>query len=112
MNTTKIIRNYKVGSLAKDSLRIFLSELKLEFEALFENPSNRKSNIKSIINHAGAVVIDTGKGNYRRAVNLIFKHFTLMQIQGREFNILINNFPVYKFPVVMNFIREKAIKIL
>ena len=103
----EIIRNYKAGSSARDSLRMFLSELKLEFEALFGKPSGRKSNIKSIINHAGAVVIDTGRGNYRRAVNLMLKHFTLMQLQGKEFNILIDNFPVYKFPVVMDFIRGR-----
>ena len=95
----------KAGSSSRASLRLFIEDLGLEFHSVFGKPSGRNSNVKAMLAKHGAVILNIGNGMHKNVVNLIHSFMKLLLMKGMNFNILLDNFPIHKYPDFMDILR-------
>ncbi len=102
----EIMNLYKAGSASRETLKRFLKDLCNEFEAVFGTISLRKkSSVRKILNDKGIVIFNAGNGVNEKSTELMINYLLMLQMQGFVFNILIDKFPVYKFPKFRELLR-------
>ena len=104
----EINRYYMSGSAESDSVRIFLNKLNRQAEAIYGKLTSRPCNIKRLLNQKGVIAIDVGTTGNDILLSLVINHLLLLQAQGREFAILIDNVPLSKDPKLSELTRCKA----
>lgn len=92
------------GSSETDAVRIFLSKLNRQFEAVFGKPLNNYSNIKRMLNRKGVIAINVGSGN-DLLLSLVINHLQLLQSQGKAFDIVLDDILIPKCKDIVNLIR-------
>jgi len=104
----EINRYYMSGSAESDSVRIFLNKLNRQAEAIYGKLTSRPCNVKRLLNQKGVIAIDVGTTGNDILLSLVINHLLLLQAQGREFAILIDNVPLSKDPKLSELTRCKA----
>lgn len=104
----EIDRYFMAGSGEVDSVRIFLNKLNRQIESLYGRPKGNNSNIKKMLNQKGVISIDVGGVNNDLLVGLILNHLMLLQSQGREFSILLDDIPISKFIKIRDLLRGRT----
>lgn len=104
----EIDRYYMAGSSEIDSVRIFLNKLNRQTEGIYGKPIGNNSNIKKMLNHKGVISIDVGGVNNDLLVELIINHLMLLQSQGREFSILIDDVSISKYLKIRDLLRGRT----
>jgi hypothetical protein len=104
----EINRYYMSGSAETASVRIFLNKLNRQAEGVYGRPSSKVCNIKKMLNYKGAIVIDAGNVNNDLFFSLIVNHLMLLQSQGRNFSILVDDIPLSRFPKVNELLRGRV----
>lgn len=99
------------GSSETDAVRIFLNRLNRQSENVYGKPKNNFSNIKRMMNYNGVVAIDVGTSSNDLLVSLIINHFLLLQSQGKEFVVLIDNIPVSRYSKLSELLRGQIFAI-
>ena len=94
------------GSSETDAVRIFLSRLNRQTEAIYGKPTNLFSNTKRMINQRGAITIDVGGSNNELLMSLLLNHLLLLQSQGRQFGIVFDEIPIAKFEKISDLLRS------
>ena len=115
----EIMNLYKAGSASRETLKRFLKDLCNEFEAVFGTFAvttsaaasrkislRKKSSVRKILNDKGIVILNAGSGIYEKCTDLMINYLLMLKMQGFAFNILIDNFPVYKFPKFRELLRD------
>ena len=95
----------RAGSSSRGSLALFLKEAGHEFKNVFGYPSSKKSNIKAVLRSKGAVIINAGDGLHEKAISLTLNHLKQLRMKGIGFNMLVDNFPLYKYPDFRDILR-------
>lgn len=103
----EIDRYYMAGSSETDAVRIFLNKLNRQAEGIYGKPSGRNSNIKKMLNQKGVISIDVGGVNNDLVVELVINHLMLLQSQGREFSILLDDIPISRFLKIRDLLRGR-----
>ena len=103
-----IDRYYMAGSSETDAVRIFLNKLNRQAEGIYGKPVGRNSNIKRMLNQKGVISIDVGGVNNDMVVDLVINHLMLLQSQGREFSILLDDIPISKFLKIRDLLRGRT----
>ncbi len=104
----EIDRYYMAGSSEIDAVRIFLNKLNRQAEGIYGRPANNTCNIKKMLNHKGVVAIDVGGVNNDLVLSLVISHLMLLQSQGRDFSILLDDIPLSRFPKVSDLLRGRT----
>ncbi|MDR0908311.1 MAG: hypothetical protein LBM77_00965 [Spirochaetaceae bacterium] len=102
---------YMSGSSELDSVRIFLNKLSRQAESVFGKPRATTCNIKKILNHHGVIAIDVGNVNNDLVFDLVVSHLMLLQSQGRNFSILLDELPLSRFSKARDLIRGRTYSI-
>ena len=61
-----------------------------------------------MLNQKGVIAIDVGGVNNELIVDLVINHLMLLQSQGREFSILIDDVPISKFLKLRDLLRGRT----
>ena len=93
------------GSSDTDAVRIFLNRLNRQSEAIYGKPLSRFSNTKSMLNQKGVIAIDVGNSGNELLVKLVLNHLLLLQGQGKEFAILLDNIPISRHEKISDLLR-------
>lgn len=93
------------GSSDTDAVRIFLNRLNRQSEAIYGKPLSRFSNTKSMLNQKGVIAIDVGNSWNELLVKLVLNHLLLLQGQGKEFAILLDNIPISRHEKISDLLR-------
>lgn len=104
----EIDRYYMAGASETDAVRIFLNKLNRQAEGIYGKPSGNNSNIKRMLNLKGVISIDVGSVNNELVVELVINHLMLLQSQGKDFSILIDDIPVSKFLKFRDLLRGRT----
>jgi len=104
----EINRYYMAGSSELDAVRIFLNRLNRQAEGIYGRPANNICNIKKMLNHQGVIAIDVGGVNNDLVFSLVIKHLMLLQSQGRNFSILLDDIPISRFPKASELLRGRT----
>ena len=104
----EIDRYYMSGSSETNAVRIFLNKMNRQTESLYGKPLSNKCNIKKMLNQKGVIAIDVGGVNNELIVDLVINHLMLLQSQGREFSILIDDVPISKFLKLRDLLRGRT----
>lgn len=104
----EIDRYYMAGSSELDAVRIFLNRLNRQAEGIYGRPSNNTCNIKKMLNFKGVIAIDVGGVNNDMFVSLVINHLMLLQSQGRNFSILLDDMPLSRFPKATDLLRGRT----
>ena len=104
----EIDRYYMAGSSELDSVRIFLNKLNRQTEGIYGKMTNNACNIKKMLNYKGAIAIDVGSVNNDLIFSLIMSHLMLLQSQGRNFSILLDDIPLSRFPKASDLLRGRT----
>lgn len=107
MEHKEIDRYYMAGSSETDAVRIFLNKLNRQAEGIYGRPTRNNSNIKRMLNQKGVISIDVGGVNNDLFVELVINHLMLLQSQGREFSILIDDIPISRFLKIRDLLRGR-----
>lgn len=108
MEYKEIERYYMAGSEETDAVRIFLNKLKRQTEGIYGKSRGNNSNIKRMLNQKGVIAFDVGGVNNDLLVELIMNHLMLLQSQGKEFSILIDDVPISKFLKIRDLLRGRT----
>lgn len=108
MEYKEIERYYMAGSKETDAVRIFLNKLNRQTEGIYGRSRGNNSNIKRMLNQKGVIAIDVGGVNNDLLVGLVMNHLMLLQSQGREFSILIDDVPISKFLKIRDLLRGRT----
>ena len=100
--------DYDAGSKARDSVRSFLDRLNTDFKSVFGEARPKRSNIRRTLNSKGIVMIDIGKCSAEIAVQLIMNYLLLLDKNNHNFNVIIDDLPIAKFPEFGDLIRGRA----
>lgn len=103
-----IDRYYMAGSSETDAVRIFLNKLNRQAEGIYGKSVGRNSNMKRMLNQKGVISIDVGGVNNDLIVDLVINHLMLLQSQGREFSILLDDIPISKFLKIRDLLRGRT----
>lgn len=93
------------GSSDTDAVRIFLNRLNRQSEAIYGKPLSNFSNIKRMLNQKGVVAIDVGSSGNELLVTLVLNHLLLLQGQGKEFAVLLDNIPISRHEKISDLLR-------
>lgn len=93
------------GSSDTDAVRIFLNRLNRQSESIYGKPLSNFSNIKRMLNQKGVVAIDVGSSGNELLVTLVLNHLSLLQGQGKEFAILLDNIPISRHKTICDILR-------
>ena len=93
------------GSSDTDAVRIFLNRLNRQSEAIYGKPLSNFSNTKKMLNQKGVIAIDVGSSGNELLVTLVLNHLLLLQGQGKEFAILLDNIPISKYEKISDLLR-------
>ena len=93
------------GSSDTDAVRIFLNRLNRQSEAIYGKPLSSFSNTKKMLNQKGVIAIDVGSSGNELLVTLVLNHLLLLQGQGKEFAILLDNIPISKHEKISDLLR-------
>ena len=104
----EIDRYYMAGSSETDAVRIFLNKLNRQAEGIYGRPTGRKSNIKRMLNQKGVISIDVGGVNNELIGELVINHLMLLQAQGKEFSILLDDVPISRFLKIRDLLRGRT----
>jgi hypothetical protein len=104
----EIDRCYTAGSSQLDAVRIFLNRLNRQAEGGFGKPSSSICNIRKTLNIKGVIAIDVGGANNDLVFSLVINHLMLLQSQGRNFSILLDDIPLSRFPKTNNLLRGRT----
>jgi len=104
----EIVRFYMAGSSELDAVRVFLNRLNRQVEGIYGRPSNNPCNIKRILNSKGVIAIDIGGVNNDLVFSLVINHLMLLQAQGRNFSILLDEIPLSRFPKASDLLRGRT----
>jgi len=104
----EIERYYMAGSSELDAVRIFLNKINRQAEGIYGRLTNNTCNIKKMLNHKGVVAIDVGGVNNDLIFSLITSHLMLLQSQGRDFSILLDDIPLSRFPKASDLLRGRT----
>ncbi len=104
----EIDRYYMAGAAETDAVRIFLNKLNRQAEGIYGKPTGRNCNIKRMLNLKGSIAIDVGGVNNNLLTELVINHLMLLQSQGREFSILIDDVPISKFLKARDLLRGRT----
>ena len=74
-----------------------MNKLNRQAEGIYGRPTGRKSNIKRMLNQKGVISIDVGGVNNELIGELVINHLMLLQAQGKEFSILLDDVPISRF---------------
>ncbi|MBQ7545195.1 MAG: hypothetical protein IJT02_09675 [Synergistaceae bacterium] len=102
------LEDYDAGSGARVSLRTFLTNLADDFRHVFGAKRAGRSSIVRTLNHNGAVMIDIGKGTAELAVKLLINYLLLLDKNHCNFNFIIDDFYIAKFPEISDIIRGRT----
>lgn len=103
-----IDRDYMAGSSELDAVRIFLNKLNRQAEAIYGKSTTKTCNIKKMLNFKGVIAIDVGGVNNDLFFSLVINHLMLLQSQGRNFSILLDDIPISRFPKVSDLLRGRT----
>ncbi len=87
-----------------------MNKLNRQAEGIYGRPTGRKSNIKRMLNQKGVISIDVGGVNNELIGELVINHLMLLQAQGKEFSILLDDVPISRFFENKGFIEGKDIR--
>jgi hypothetical protein len=104
----EISRYHMAGSSELDAVRIFLNKLNRQADGIYGKLSNNTCNIKKMLNFKGAIAIDIGNANNDLVFSLVTSHLMLLQSQGRNFSILLDDIPLSRFPKVSDLLRGRT----
>jgi hypothetical protein len=104
----EIERFLLAGSAELDNVRIFLTKLNRQVENLFGKARSNTCNIKKMLGRHGVVALDVGGVNNDLVLNLAINHLMLLQSQGRDFSILLDDIPLSRFPRISDFLRGRV----
>lgn len=93
------------GSSDTDAVRIFLNRLNRQSEAIYGKPLSNFSNMKGMLNQKGVIAIDIGNSGNELLVTLVLNHLLLLQGQGKEFAILLDNIPISRHEKISDLLR-------
>lgn len=93
------------GSSDTDAVRIFLNRLNRQSEAIYGKPTSNYSNIKRMLNQKGVIAIDVGSSGNELLVSLVLNHLLLLQSQGKEFAILLDDIPISRHVKISDLLR-------
>lgn len=93
------------GSSDTDAVRIFLNRLNRQSEAIYGKPLSNFSNTKRMLNQKGVVAINVGSSGNELLVTLVLNHLLLLQGQGKEFAILLDNIPISRYEKISDLLR-------
>ena len=93
------------GSSDTDAVRIFLNRLNRQSEAIYGKPLSNFSNTKRMLNQKGVIAIDVGSSGNELLVTLVLNHLLLLQGQGKEFAILLDNIPISRHEKISDLLR-------
>lgn len=93
------------GSSDTDAVRIFLNRLNRQSEAIYGKPLSNFSNTKKMLNQKGAIAIDVGSSGNDLLVTLVLNHLLLLQGQGKEFAVLLDNIPISRHEKISDLLR-------
>ncbi|SCW45726.1 hypothetical protein SAMN02910456_01215 [Ruminococcaceae bacterium YRB3002] len=100
------INNYcMAGSSETASVRIFLNNVNRQFEAVYGKTYSKSSNIKRMLNQNGVIAINVGNSGNDLLTELVLNHLQLLQSQGRDFALLLDNIPISKYEKISDLIR-------
>lgn len=103
-----IERYYMAGSSELDAVRIFINKLNRQAEGIYGRPAGRFCNVKKMLNLKGVIAIDVGTVNNDLLIQLVINHLMLLQSQGRDFSILIDDVPISKFLKMRDLLRGRT----
>ncbi|MDR2443339.1 MAG: hypothetical protein LBE31_07455 [Deltaproteobacteria bacterium] len=103
-----IDRDYMAGSSELDEVRVFLNKLNRQAAAIYGNPTENTCNIKKMLNRKGAIAIDVGGVQNDLIFSLVTNHLMLLQSQGRDFSILLDDVPISRYPKATDLIRGRT----
>lgn len=103
----EINRYYMSGSSEIDAVRIFLNRLNRQAEGIYGKITSNTCNIKRMLNYKGVVSLDIGSANNDLIFSLVINHLMLLQSQGRDFSILLDNIPISRFLKVSDLLRGR-----
>ena len=98
---------YMAGSSNSDAVRIFLNRLARQSEAVYGKPMSNFSNIKKMMNQKGVIAIDVGGSGNDLLVSLVLNHLLLLQSQGKEFAVLLDNIPISRHEKICDVLRGR-----
>jgi len=105
----KIIdRDYMAGSSELDVVRVFLNKLNRQAEGIFGKPTANTCNIKKMLNFKGVITIDVGGVQNDLIFSLVTNQLMLLQSQGRDFSILLDDVPISRFPKATDLLRGRT----
>jgi len=104
----EIDRYYMAGSSELDAVRIFLNKLNRQAEGIYGKLTNNTCNIKKMLNNKGVVAIDAGGVNNDLMFSLLICHLMLLQSQGRDFSILLDDVALSRFPKASDLLRGRT----
>lgn len=96
---------YMAGSVDTDAVRIFLNRLSRQSEAIYGKPLSSFCNIRKMLNQKGVIAIDVGATGNELLTTLVINHLLLLQSQGKEFVVLLDNLPISKYEKVSDLLR-------
>jgi len=103
-----IERYYMAGSSEMDSVRIYLNKLNRQAESIYGKDVSQKCNIKRMLNRKGVIAIDVGRTGNDLLVELVINHLLMLQSQGRDFSILIDELPISKHPKLRDLLKGRT----
>ena len=104
----EINRLYMSGSSEIDNVRIFLNKLNRQAEGVYGKLTANACNIKKMLNNKGVVTIDVGSADNDLIFTLVINHLRLLQSQGRNFSILLDDIPASRFPKINDLLRGRT----
>ena len=104
----EIDRYYMAGSSELDAVRIYLNKLNRQAEGIYGKLANNTCNIKKILNHKGVIAVDVGGVNNDLILSLVINHLMLLQSQGRDFSILLDDIPFSRYPKASDLLRGRT----
>jgi len=103
-----IDRDCMAGSSELDVVRVFLNKLNRQAEGIFGKPTSNTCNIKKMLNYKGVIAIDVGGVQNDLIFSLVNNHLMLLQSQGRNFSILLDDIPLSRFPKATDLLRGRT----
>ena len=103
----ELSRYFMSGSAETNAVRIFLNQLARQIESVYGRMGTRSCNIKKMLNMAGSVTIDVGLANNDLLTKLLINHLLLLESQGRDFAIILDNVPISRYPQLMDVLRSR-----
>ena len=94
---TIINHYYMAGSSEINSVRVFLSKLNRQSEAIYGKPLSNFSNIKGMLNQKGVISIDVGNSGNDLFASLVINHLLLLHSQNKNFAVLLDGIPISRF---------------